>query len=305
MSQVVRNGGKRTFIQRFLTDPLFALMILFFWLLFRIMPVSMASFIGSGLGGLLPFFWRSKNKIALYNVKKCFPELSEKEQRKIVRGMWHHFGRLIGEMPHIGTLLKRAKVCDNGILNAVAKDKKGAFIFSAHIGNWELAAPVVSSSGLPIHLVYRAANNPWIEKYFFQKRHLGGTSLIPKGLNGARQIIEVLKKGEKVAMLCDQKLREGIDVPFFGYPAKTAPAIATLALKMNLPIYPGRVVREKGCHFRIDVFPAIPLPHTKDKEADVLAVMTHINAIIEDWIRENPSQWLWIHRRWDKSEYPK
>jgi len=303
MSQVVRDGGKRTFIQRFLTDPLFALMILFFWVLFRIMPVSMASFLGSGLGGLLPFFWRSKNKVALHNVKKCFPELSEKEQKKIVRDMWHHFGRLIGEMPHIKTLLKRAKVCDNGILSAAAKDKKGGFIFSAHIGNWELAAPVVSNSGLPIHLVYRAANNPWIEKYFFQKRHLGGASLIPKGLNGARQIIEVLKRGEKVAMMCDQKLREGIDVPFFGYPAKTAPAIATLALKMDLPIYPARVVREKGCHFRIDILPAIPLPHTGNKEEDVLAVMTHINAIIEGWIRENPSQWLWIHRRWDKSEY--
>ena len=116
-------------------------------------------------------------------------------------------------------------------------------------------------------------------------------------------MIELLKKGDKIALLCDQKLREGIDVPYFGYPAKTAPAMATLALKMDLPMYPARVVREKGCRLRIDIFPPLTVPHTGDKNADVLVVMTEVNHMLEDWIRENPTQWLWIHRRWDKSEY--
>ena len=303
MNQIVRNGGHRTKKQRFLTDPMTAVAVMFFWGLFKIMPVSVASFVGSGIGGLLPFFWRSKNRVALQNVKKCFPEKSEAEQKQIVRGMWHNLGRLGGEMPHTSTLIKRAKICDNGLLAQEAKSTKGAFFFSGHLGNWEMATLLSMRTGFPIHLVYRAANNPWIEKCFFSRRKTIHSTLIPKGIDGARRMIELLKKGDKIALLCDQKLREGIDVPFFGYPAKTAPAMATLALKMDLPMYPARVVREKGCRLRIDIFPPLTVPHTGDKNADVLVVMTEVNHMLEDWIRENPTQWLWIHRRWDKSEY--
>lgn len=305
MSQVVRNGGKRTFKQRFLTDPLTAFGLIIFWGVFRVMPVSMASFVGSGLGGVLPFFWRSKNRVALQNVKKCFPEKSEKEQRQIVRGMWHNLGRLGGEMPHIKKMIKTLPIEGEERLAQMKQSPKGSFIFSAHIGNWELATLLAMRAGFPIHLVYRVANNPWIEKCFFSRRQTCGSELIPKGINGARRMIELLKNGETIALMSDQKLREGIDVPFFGYPTKTAPAIATLALKMDLPMYPVRVVRDRGSRLHIEILPPITITPTGDKNADILAAMTRINALVESWIRENPTQWLWIHRRWDKSEYEK
>jgi KDO2-lipid IV(A) lauroyltransferase len=87
-------------------------------------------------------------------------------------------------------------------------------------------------------------------------------------------------------------------VPFFGRHAMTAPAPAQLALKFGCPIVPARVERLEGAHFRLTVYPPLNLAAGGDRQADIAAAMGQINALIEDWIRARPEQWLWLHRRW-------
>jgi KDO2-lipid IV(A) lauroyltransferase len=99
-------------------------------------------------------------------------------------------------------------------------------------------------------------------------------------------------------MLVDQKMNDGIAVPFFGRDAMTAPAIAELALRYDCTVLPARVERLPGAKFHVTVFPPHPLPTSGDKAADVLALMTTINATLEGWIRERPGHWFWLHRRW-------
>ncbi len=99
-------------------------------------------------------------------------------------------------------------------------------------------------------------------------------------------------------MLVDQKLNEGILVPFFGRPAMTATALALLALRFDCDVLPARVERPPGARFRLTVFPPLALPRSGDDGADVAALTTTVTAVIESWIRERPEEWLWIHRRW-------
>ena len=99
-------------------------------------------------------------------------------------------------------------------------------------------------------------------------------------------------------MLTDQKMNDGIPVPFFGRPAMTAPALAVLALRFDCVVLPARVERLGGAHFRLTVFPALPLPRSGDSHADAATLMARVNAILETWIRERPEQWFWVHRRW-------
>ena len=80
----------------------------------------------------------------------------------------------------------------------------------------------------------------------------------------------------------------------------TAPAIAELSLRYDMPLIPGRVMRTKGCHFKGTVYPPLDFEKTGDKEKDMLAIMTQVNALLESWIRENPEQWFWVHKRWPK-----
>jgi len=287
-------------IQRYVRDPIVALFAMSAWKIFQALPVKTASNWGGKLGVLVGKIMRRRSHIGLVNLKIAFPEKTEAERHLILKEMWRHWGRFYAEMPHAKTLFKEAEVRGLDYLKQIQKSGKGGFMCSAHLGNWELAVSQPAFDDFYLNPVYRRANNPWLDKLMFQRRT---GILIPKGTLGARKLVEVLHNKGVVVMLCDQKLREGISVPFFGRPAMTAPAIAALALKMKLPIVMARSIRQPDGHFVMEISKPLDLPSGPNNEENILKVMTIINQIYEKWIRENPEQWLWIHRRFEKSEY--
>ena len=300
----IRADEHRTFFQKWITDPLSGLGILLFLGVFKLMPLDVASWCGAGLGGFFGLVCRKKNKIALHNLRKCFPEKTDAWRKDVIRKMWRHFGRVMGEIPHYQKIVdSRLELEGAEYLVEAKNDGKGAFFCSAHFGNWEFYGLLTLKFGFPLHLVYRAANNPWAEKFLYQKRQTNGATLIPKGIAGARQLIELLKKNEHIGILFDQKFREGIDVPFFGYPAKTAHAMATMAIRFGVPVFPTHSFRKKGASYKVVVGKPLAVAKQDDKEKAYFDIMLEANRLLEDWIRANPEQWLWIHRRWDKSEY--
>ena len=292
--------SRRSFLQRLLTDPAVALLALIFWGIFKILPVHWASGLGNRLGALVGHLSKRRSHIGMVNLKIAFPEKSEAERKQILSKMWRHWGRFYAEMPHATDLFKTAEIRGLEHLKKIAKDKTGGFVCSAHLGNWELAVSEPLFDDFYLNPVYRRANNPWLDKLMFQRRT---GVLIPKGALGARKILDVLKNKGVIVMLCDQKLREGIEIPFFGKKAKTAPAIATLALKFRTPIVMARSIRQPDGHFIMDVSEPLKIDFSADKNQETTRIMTEINRRLEKWIRENPDQWLWIHRRFDKSEY--
>ncbi len=288
-------------LRKILLDPIVAIVALTFWGVFKLLPVRLASNLGGAIGSACGIFMRRRNKIAMQNLKWAFPEKTPAEHAEILRKMWAHWGRFYAEMPHGKELYRTATVEGLEHLKQAATTGKGGFVCSAHLGNWELAVSAPLFDNFYLNPVYRPANNPWLDKLMFQRRK--GT-LIPKGPGGAKKLLEVLKSGGFVVMLCDQKLREGISVPFFGRPAQTPSAIATMALKMNLPILMARTIRQPDGRFRVTVFPPLPVPKTTDRHQAEYEIMLQINQCLESWIRANPEQWLWVHRRFPKSEYP-
>lgn len=289
----------RTPVQRFLTDPAVAVVAVLFWGIFKILPPHLASNMGGILGGMVGHLMRRRNHIGLVNLGIAFPDKSPAERQKILTAMWHHWGRFYAEMPHAHRLFEHARIVGLEHLRQAVAAGTGGLVCSAHLGNWELAVSQPLFDDFYLNPVYRPANNPWLDKLMFQRRT---GILIPKGETGARQILNILRAHGFVVMLCDQKLREGIPVPFFGKEAMTPPAIAVLALKFRVPLFMARVIRQPDTSFVIEVSPPLPVPPNNTPET-VAEVMRTINARYESWIRENPEQWLWIHRRFDKSEY--
>ena len=143
--------------------------------------------------------------------------------------------------------------------------------------------------GLPVD------DNNRVEKIIQEQRFSVKNKFIPKGKDAAKAIVKELKNGGNVGILVDQKLNNGIAVPFFGNDAMTAPAIAQFALKFNSKIVPANIIRHKGQKFTVKFYQPIEI-----ENKSVLQIMTEINAILEDWIRQNPSQWFWVHKRWPK-----
>ena len=271
------------------------------YVFFRMMPVAAASHVGgwfmSRLGPRL-----GVSRVARKNIGFAFPEKTEAEKEIIIAGMWDNLGRVMGEYPHLHGMSARVELRGREHFESMRDSHKAAFLFGAHLANWEIPA-IRKQTGLDIHIVYRKPNNPWVDRLLRYARSTGCVGQIEKGAGGTRQIVSALRSGGVVGMLVDQKLNEGISIPFFGRDAMTAPAIAHFALKFECPIYPMRIERLPGCRFRITAFPPIDTSDTGHKDDDVKRIMTDINRMLEGWIREAPAQWLWIHRRWPKPLY--
>jgi KDO2-lipid IV(A) lauroyltransferase len=230
------------------------------------------------------------------------PHLTDGEVRLALRGMWDNLGRTAAELPHLGLLARdteRVAIVDSdGILAELSRDGGGAVLVSAHYGNWEIASLPALRAGIVQHSVYRAPNNPAVDRLISRLRRpnlLG--EFIRKGRKGLWGIVAALRAGEAVGKLVDQKLKEGVIVPFFGRDARTTDAPAALSYRFGVPIVLIKVERLRGARFRIWVsrFGAVD---EKDDQDSFIEPTRQLNAILEDWVRERPDQWLWAHRRW-------
>jgi KDO2-lipid IV(A) lauroyltransferase len=266
-----------------------------------LLPIDWASALGGAVARRTgPFLGISKR--ARINLSRAFPGLGEAEIEQIIAGMWDNLGRVAAEYPHLREIRIFApggRVETHGLEyvdRAVAAGRR-MIIFSGHIANWEIAALAAVQRGITVTQIYRAPNNPLVDRLIARFRGDQG-EYIPKGATAARRAFAALHRGEHVTMLADQKLNEGIPVPFFGRPAMTATALALLALRFDCDVLPVRVERRRGARFRLTVFPPLPLPRTGNQDADVAALTATVTGVLESWIRERPEEWLWVHRRW-------
>jgi Kdo2-lipid IVA lauroyltransferase/acyltransferase len=301
----VRREGARSAPRHRVFDLLEARTMAAFFATMAILPLGLASAAGGAIARLIgPRL--AVTRRALRNLDLALPHLSEAERRRIVRDMWDNLGRIAAEYPHLARLRcfapgTRVEVVGmQHIDRAVARGRPLIF-FSGHFGNWEVACVAIRQYGLELVQVYRGANNPDLDATMRQLRRSLGVEPVRKGAAGARRIITALRQGRNLALLVDQKMNDGIAVPFFAREAMTAPAMAELALRYDCSMLPMRVDRLRGARFRFTIFPALDFARSGDRHADIRAVMTEVNRRLEQWIRERPGQWFWLHRRWPES----
>ncbi|HVC56023.1 MAG TPA: lauroyl acyltransferase [Stellaceae bacterium] len=272
-----------------------------FFAAMRALPLDLASALGGALGR-----WAAPrlgiSRRARRNLHAALPELSAAEVERVVRGMWDNLGRVAAEYPHLRRVRVFApggRVATAGLehLSQAIADGRSVILFGGHLGNWEIAALAAGQYGIDVAQIYRAANNPLVDRMVAWFRG-SGSEFIPKGAAAARRALAALRRGAHLTLLVDQKLNAGIAVPFFGRPAMTAPALALLALRFDCAVLPARVERLHGAYFRLTIGPPLPLPNSGDRSADVAALMGAVNRTLETWIRERPEQWFWVHNRW-------
>jgi len=271
---------------------------------------AVSSFAGKLVGWIGPK--TSKHHIAKTNMRLAFPDVSDAQIDSWLKESWNRIGRTFGEFP----LLGRIKVFDKNsnvdvvgleILEKLKRDGKGAVLISGHFANWELMAAVFSQADLPVRVTYRPTNNPYFDKRIRAQRAAYGIKLMvaKSGPKGAKELIRALREGQSVALLNDQKFNEGIEVPFFGEGAMTAPGPTRLAMQTGAPLIPMSIVRTDGANFRVTVHDEIKLTTGGTRAENIRATVIKITEFVEDQIRANPTDWFWVHRRWPKELYRK
>ncbi|RUW51185.1 lipid A biosynthesis lauroyl acyltransferase, partial [Mesorhizobium sp. M8A.F.Ca.ET.021.01.1.1] len=113
----------------------------------------------------------------------------------------------------------------------------------------------------------------------------------------------VLENGGNIGVLVDQKFSNGLDTTFFGRPCQSNRVLGTLARHYDCDVYPARCVRLPGNRFRLEIEDKLVLPRTADGSVDVHATTQMLNDVVERWVREDPGQWMWFHKRWEISNW--
>ena len=241
----------------------------------------------------------------IQNLRMALPNLSEEERVAILRGSFSNLGRLLVEFSHFPGLNRKNisnLVTYEGFEhyeNAVGRGK-GVIFLTAHFGAWELSCFAHSLFGNPMKFVVREIDNPKVERLIESYRGLSGNKPIDKK-NASRDILKALRNNETIGILVDQNTTrdEGVFVDFFGIPASTTPAVATLALRTGAAVIPGFMIWDSQTRkYRLHFDRPLELISTGDPARDIVENTQAFNAVLEKVIRQYPDQWLWIHRRW-------
>lgn len=258
---------------------------------------------GSRLGDFIYSASSRYRRVALRNLALAYPEWSDAEVRRTARETFRHFGRGVLEFFYLLNLSQEE--IDSWVtlegkehLDAAISKGNGAVLITAHLGNWELFARKVVLLGYKLNVIARDSDDPAMTGIANTVRQSGGYKVFGRD-NAALPAIRCLRKNEFLGILPDQNTGSGIFVDFFGRPVATATGPAVFSIKTGAPIICGFARRTRN-GFK-GLFKPLDVNLSGDEEADVRAVTAAMTKAIEDEVREDPAQWLWLHDRWKRT----
>ena len=277
-----------------------SLLAIFGWL-----PLPAALLLGSVLGRGSYYFSSRLRRTGLRNLELAFPELDQKERRRLLRGCFENLGRLLGIFSQFATAdprtLQSMIECE-GLehIDAARARGRGVILFTGHVGAWELSSFALSLFGYPLSFLVRRIDNPKIETLVDAQRERLGNRTIDKR-SAAREMLQIMQSGGTLGILVDLNTldREGIFVDFFGVPASTTFMLAKLALRTDAAVLPVFAPWDpKRRRFLLKIDEPLSVEQSGNNEDDVRRLTQQFTGVVEKYVRRYPDQWLWIHRRW-------
>lgn len=254
--------------------------------------------------------WAGRHRVAIDNLRHAYPDKSDDEIQAIASDMWGNMARLAAEYIFLDALFDydpnatkpgRVEVKGTEHFAEIAAEKEPHIVFTGHLGNFELLPVAAATFGMNITALFRPPNNPYLADYILSTRRATMGALLPSMAGASFALAGVLENGGNIGVLVDQKFSNGLNTTFFGRPCQSNRVLGTLARHYDCDVYPARCVRLPGNRFRLEIEDKLVLPRTADGSVDVHATTQMLNDVVERWVREDPGQWMWFHKRWEIS----
>ena len=275
------------------------IVIIFFFLIFKIFGFKLSSNISSKTLKILGPFFRSK-KLIQKNILKALPNLDNKEIEKIIKKMWSNYGRILSEYIFIKQFKNsktgfKIEVIGQEILDKIKINQEPVIFISGHFNNFELMAMHIEKSGIDLAAIYRPLNNKFLNLVmeYLRKKYICKNQ-VKKGISGTKKILSFFKKGSSIALMIDQRVSEGIRSNFFNHEAFTTTIPAQFVKKFNCKIVPIYIERVQNNQFKL----TIQSPLVYSNQDSIESITFNLNNILEKMILKNPEQWIWTHNRW-------
>ncbi len=245
-------------------------------------------------------------RTAKRNLEIAYPQITETERDRLVKGTFESLGRHLGFISHFNKfepedIRNLIEVQGKENLDAVYGKGRGVIFITGHFGSWEVFNLLPPAFGYDINILVRRIDNPSVEKYVDSFRTRFGSVTLDKR-RAARKLFRLLRQGKIIGILADLnvQLKEGVFVDFFGKKANTTTSIAKLAVKTNAAIIPSFAVWEEAKQkYVVYIEPEIEYEKTADSSQEVFEITQEVTRIVEKYVRKYPEQWLWIHKRWN------
>ena len=271
-----------------------------FFIFFKLLGYKISSNLGFLIGKLIGPMFRSKKSI-VENLKQSNISLKQ-NYKQVASNVLGNYGRIFSEYPFIkyfrnDELNNFIEINGKNYLENIRKEKKRVVFISGHFNNFELMAMQIEKMGIELSALYRPLNNIFLNRIMEKIRtKYICKNQIKKGRAGTRQIIKDLKKGNSVALMIDQRVREGSKIKFFGNFATTTTIPAQLIKKYKCEVVPIYIERKNKYYFKMHISKPIKVDSKKTTEEITL----FLNTILEKMILKNIDQWIWTHDRWKK-----
>jgi KDO2-lipid IV(A) lauroyltransferase len=274
-----------------------------------LLPRSAALCFGRFLGWIFGSVIRHHRADARDALDRSLPEVPERERRRIESAVYRNAAvnyievlRLAGgAKDDLNELI--AFEGEEHVRAALARGK-GALVLTGHVGNFDLLAMYAAQRGYPLTVVSKEIRNPAVNDFWMRFRERFGVKIVLSH-NSLRACLKALKDDGLLGFVLDQNRPrdQGVFVTFFGRPACTTPGLAFIAAAAQAPVVPAFMYRTPDDRHRLVVFPPIDPP--PDREEDTLRRATQVYAsVVEEAIRRQPDQWIWMHRRWKTQPNP-
>ncbi len=245
-----------------------------------------------------------RRRIARQNVLRSGITSDPVEADRIALGSFRHFSALIVESLRSGEIFNEGNWRERVELDiapeamaTLSEPGKGVILVSGHLGNWEIAAQLISYLK-PVVGITQNMDNPYTDRVIKERKPRNRFRLTPKHDTEPGRLLSVLRNGEILALMTDQHASRGIKVDFFGTPAFTHTSPALFHLITGAPLCFGYCLRKGPMSYKLTALPPIVHKPTGNRHNDVRAILERLNRELEQAIRANPKQYLWAHRRW-------
>lgn len=274
-------------------------------MLARLLPLDFASRLGSRVGRVIGSMLKSKSQIMRRNFEVAFPEKSDEDITALIGDAWGRAGRILGEYPHLDSVLRdedRLQIDIRHPLPAYEGGSPPVVIGTAHLSNWEVVCSAMAKLGMANASLYSPLTNPYLDRMLAQSREALNCELVPRD-NAARRLVRVLNQGRSAGFVCDRRVQPGSPVEFFGSDKLSTTLPAKLALKVGCPLVPVQVKRIRDARYRV-IFhaPITPRNTAASTDEQALDMTRQLHEQFEQWIREEPADWLCTNRLWGKEE---
>lgn len=248
----------------------------------------------------LQYFFSFRDRRAVRrNLKNILP--SSDKISVLTRDVFRNFGRYLFEFFQMREIVDenfiRHNVRIQGLeqLDRILKEGKGGIIVTGHIGNWELGGVLLSVLGYPLMAIALPHKERPVNDLFNSQREAKGVTVVPT-TGALRRCIEQLRANKLVALVADRDFSHaGIVIDFLGKKMLVPKGPAMFSLKTGAPIIPMFLIRNDNRTFDMLCYDPIYPPQNIDGKTEndvVLGLMKRYLSVMEEVIRQYPSQWL-------------